>query len=94
MQISIAEMKKRNAAVGQHWFSKETMQFFGSIIMCSPDVNNVFITAEWKDVDRRKRAFTLRKFNLESNEVETIGDFLAYDTLMAARKARRNLKRG
>ena len=89
--LTITEMRKRNTEAGGNWFSKETMKFFGTKIETRPNKDNVFITSEWADFSETKRAYTLRKFIPEKNNVETIGDFLQYSTLEEAKEVRKHL---
>lgn len=93
-KLTITEMIKRNKAAGFHWFDMETMEYFGSMIEATPNKNGIFITSEWADFHKTKRRYTLRKFDIETSNVTTIGDFLQYESLEAAREARKNIKEG
>jgi len=90
-KLTITEMKKRNEEAGFHWFKKDTMEYFGTVIEAKPNKDNIFITSEWADFEYSKRKYTLRKYNTETNNVETTGEFLAYETLEEAREARKEL---
>lgn len=89
MKLTITEMKKRHKAIGGHWFDKDTMRFFGTTIESLPNAANIFITSEWTGPDETKRAYTLRWFNTETDKVETLGEFLHYQTLEEAREGRK-----
>lgn len=77
---------------GGHWFSKDTMRFFSSRL---PDYaylkgdNAYFITSE-KDFSGSNRFYTIREFNRNTGEIETIGDF----NNMTKTEARRELAYG
>jgi len=64
------------------------MEYFGTVIETKPNKDNIFITSEWADFEYTKRKYTLRKYNAETNHVESIGEFFAYETLEEAREAR------
>ena len=82
-QLTISEMKQLDSK----WFSKGTMKFFNSKIESQPNKDNIFITSERMELDQKKR-FTLRKFNTETNKVNTLGEFQEFGTIEEARKAR------
>jgi hypothetical protein len=88
-KLTITEMKRRNLAQGQHWFSKGAMSFFNTRVEAQPNKNNVFITSEHTGDENRK--FTLRQFDTATNKVETVGEFMEYETLAEAKEARKNL---
>ena len=82
-QLTISEMKQLDSK----WFSKGTMKFFNSKIESQPNKDNIFITSERMELDQKKR-FTLRKFNQETNKVNTLSEFQEFGTIEEARKAR------
>jgi hypothetical protein len=90
MKLTITEMKRRNFAQGQHWFSKGSMSFFNTRVEAQPNKENLFITSEYMEDPETKR-FSIRKFDTETNKVETVGEFRAYETLAEAREARKSL---
>ena len=83
MIITIAEMKKRNEKQGQYWFSKGAMAFFNTKIESEPTEKGYFITSEYIE-DPDKKRYTIRLFDLDTNMVQTIGDFRQYETLSEA----------
>ena len=82
-QLTISEMKRLDS----RWFEKGTMKFFNTKIESQPNKDNIFITSERMELDQKKR-FTLRKFNTETNKVNTLGEFQEFGTIEEARKAR------
>jgi hypothetical protein len=84
MTMSITEMKAKNP----NWFSKEAMRFFSTKIEAKPNKKGIFITSEQFD-ENAPRKYTLRKFNTETNMVDTVGEFQGYNTLAEAREARK-----
>jgi hypothetical protein len=88
MYLSINAMKKLNKAAGQHWFSKETMEFFQTKI--EHNFGEYFITSEQCDPDF-PRKYTIRKFDPVTCKVDTVGSFQEYDTVEEAKQAVSNL---
>jgi hypothetical protein len=86
MKLTIAEMKRRNAAQGQYWFSEGAMSFFNTKIECEPSEKGCFITSEYMD-DPNKKRYSIRCFDQKTNTVETIGEFRKYETLKEAKGA-------
>lgn len=58
---TIADLKEKNKELGHHFFSPETMRFFGSKIESGILGGNYFITSE-KNFDDTKREFKVRSF--------------------------------
>lgn len=87
--IGIATLKARNAAAGRHFFSPNTTRFFRSryprTAYTADHRKAYFVTSEAFD-DRSPRLYTLRVYDLETQEVDTIGEFQAYASLAAAMK--------
>jgi hypothetical protein len=79
--ISFVQMKKLNEEAGMHWFSKDTMRYWGTRLLGAPNRYNMFVTSEKED-DVRKS--TIRMFNPKRNQVATIGDFFAFETAAKA----------
>lgn len=84
--MRIAEIKKRNEATGQFWFSKGAMAFFNTKIESEPTEKGYFITSEYIEEPSQKR-YTIRFFDQKTDTVETIGDFRQYQTLSEAKGA-------
>lgn len=83
-KLTITEMKERNKEAGQHWFTKGAMDFFNTKIETKPNVANMFITSEHSGDGNRR--YTWRVFNLKTNSVETLGNFMEYDTIEEAKE--------
>lgn len=78
---NITEVKAANKAKGQHFFSKDTLAFFGSKVY--PELYTVagrqfFITSE-DNFNRTKKGYTIREA-MPDGDIETLGEFLEYAT--------------
>ncbi len=88
--MTIDQIKAANKAAGYHWFSPETLRFFGSRILPTVYAGNVFITSDFTGFDRTERAYTVRQFIPETGKIDTVAaGFLAYATRSKAVKAAR-----
>ncbi|QDP42797.1 hypothetical protein HWC53_gp065 [Bacillus phage vB_BmeM-Goe8] len=87
-KLSINEMKAIQAENNLHWFDEDAMNFFNTQIETQPNKINIFITSDRMELDMPKK-YTLRWFNPETFNVDTLGEFQAYDTLDEAREARK-----
>ena len=86
---TLTALKAANKSLGHHWFSKDTMRFFGCKIVHfhGMDDGAFFITSEQYN-DDAARLFTLRCAT-EDGKVETLGSFQGHSTLNAAKAALR-----
>jgi hypothetical protein len=75
------EIKAANKAHGNHWFDKETMDFFASRLYGSVHYGRYFISSEVPPHSRRR--FTIRVAS-ENGAIDTIGDFCQFATYKAA----------
>lgn len=85
---SIADLKRLNRSIGQHWFSPDTLAFFDSIIesgLITPGrVTHpwaYFITSEQPPGEKRR--YSIRKTPLTGQYrglIENHGEFLQYAT--------------
>lgn len=78
---NITEVKKANKDKGQHFFSKDTLAFFGSKVY--PELYTVagrqfFITSE-DNFNRTQRGYTIREV-MPDGDIETLGEFLQHET--------------
>jgi hypothetical protein len=64
---TISELKEKNKAIGNYFFSKNTMKFFNSKIESAILKSKYFITSE-DNWDGSKREFTIREFK-ETGEI-------------------------
>lgn len=85
----IHELKDANRRNGNHWFSTETMRYFGTKIHGKLIDGRYFITSEFS-FDKTQRLYTIRAAR-EDASIETIGEFQAYSTLKQARAALANI---
>jgi hypothetical protein len=74
--ITIEDIKKKNASTGNHWFSKDTIRFFNSIVYDKVYNGCFFITSEDFFGNRK---FTIRKA-LENGGIDSVSAFGAYET--------------
>ncbi len=78
---NITEVKKANKEIGQHFFDRDTLAFFGSKVY--PDLYTVagrqfFVTSE-DNYNRTEKGYTIREA-MPDGDIETIGEFLQYAT--------------
>jgi len=88
------DIKAANQRAGHHFFDRETMQFFMSSVhdiyhlTASIDTRILLITSEsYGRYDEEPPRFTVREFFPATGKVNTIGEFMQYKTLYAARDA-------
>jgi hypothetical protein len=81
---------KLNKEKGFNWFDKNTMRFFNSYIMAWDEKTGYFISSEKPPFDHIRR-YTIRKANYKTGNVETISDYMQYDSLSKAKTALRKL---
>jgi hypothetical protein len=67
---TLSEVKQANQEIGNHWFSRDTMKFWGCKIETSLLRGRFFITSEW-DLRKTKRLFTIRFANPDGS-IETL----------------------
>ena len=86
MYDTIDEMARLNAAQGQSWFAKDTLEYFGSKIETDVLYGRYFVSSE-KDpmgvVWDGERRYTIRMCD-DRGAVHDVGGFGEYDTLPAA----------
>src|SRR5690242_1598816 len=87
-RYTLTEVKEAHASIGGKFFTKDAMAFFSSHIETVPNKANIFITSE-KNVYYAKRRYTLRWFNHETCEIDTLGPFMGYDDIETARLGRK-----
>lgn len=91
--ISIEQIKHLNASKGGFWFSPDTMRFFNSRIARTAIVKGdyaYFITSEQREYDT-PRKYSIRKANLDTGDISTVGEFHSYVTHSEARKVLRDI---
>lgn len=83
---TITQMKKADPV----WFAKDAMKFFNSKIEVRPNSYNYFITSEQMD-ESQPRAYTVRLWNVDTQKVNTMDEFMGYATLQEAKDRKREL---
>lgn len=84
--MTLQEFMRLNKSKGMCWFEYETMKFFKTKVLDWDDDTGYFITSELGPVEGEKRKYTIRKGNLETGAVRTVGGFQEFDTIHEARK--------
>ena len=85
----LAAVKRANEMAEQHWFSPNTLRFFGSRIESRLIGGRWFISSETPDAYTRRR-FTVREA-LPSGHIGNVGEFRQYASKAEARAAVRDL---
>ena len=87
---SISEIKEANRRFGNHWFDTDTMRFFGTRVHSQVYAGKYFVTSEYRGFGDYERAYTVREAR-EDGSIDTVGDFLGYETRAEAHAAAREL---
>lgn len=82
MFSNIMQIKEANKKLGRHFFSDETMRFFGSKIVSDLLWHKYFVTSD-DNFDRTTKLFTIRVAGADG-EVDTVGEFGEFETLADA----------
>ena len=96
--MTMADVKQVNKDAGYYFFSRDTMQFFGTRIVSALYKNNTFITSDYTDFERNNRAYSVRVFHPETGIVDTAkfpdgkSTFNKFSTLESAREFARNYR--
>lgn len=94
--MSFDEFIQGNKDAGKHYFDKETMRFFDSkLVHASWNGDGYFLTSEqFRGVNSPDglRCWSIRKGNLHTFNVESIGEFQTYKSLARAKTALKNLR--
>ena len=88
---TIDQAKRAVRAAGGHWFDPETLRYFGSRIsstVYSVPGGCLFVSSEHTGFARLGRAYSVRYVS-DAGQVETVGEFLQYQTRNAAHAAAR-----
>lgn len=89
---SIADARRIAENNGSHFFDRGTMKFFSSRIesVLYNGAAYCFITSEKMSfTTSSERRYTLRQFNPEAGNIESVGGFCRYATIDEARQAAR-----
>jgi hypothetical protein len=90
---TVADVKRANAAIGHHYFDRETLRFFGSRVGSTVYGGRYFVTSERDEAISSRfpaawngeRRYTVREA-ADDGSISTVGAFGAYRTGAAARK--------
>ena len=82
---AIADIKARNEAAGNFWFSKDTLRFFNSEVYSGVYGSGLFITSERMELHMPK-LYSVR-YARPDGDIATVGKFQGHNTLGWARKA-------
>lgn len=88
---SMADVRAANRRAGQHFFDRDTMQFFHSKIESGLLMGRYFITSE-RPPDAA-REYTIREAK-DNGHIDTIGGFRGFPSLAKAKAAVAVLKAG
>lgn len=94
--MTFAEFIQGNKDTGRHYFDTETMRFFAShLVHDSWNGDGFFITSEqfrgFNSPDG-PRKWSIRRGNLETFDVDSVGEFQAYVSLARATTALQKLR--
>ena len=90
--LTINDIQEQMRAAGSHWWDPQTMRFFGTRVcgdVYQGDGGVYFVTSERPPSG--KREYTVRGYNPESRQVNTIGQVCGYATKAAAIREARKL---
>jgi hypothetical protein len=87
--LDIEEAERINIQKGFYWFSKGTKRFFGSSISRTLYSNDGKIYYFWSKEDSGfippiTKKWSVRRFNYETGEVDTIGEFCEHNSVSSA----------
>ena len=85
---TITMIKKNNKQNSRYFFDKQTMKFFNSKIESKLYADNTFITSEQQDY-QTPRTYTIRIALDNGKEIENIGEFQKFESLISAREYRK-----
>lgn len=85
MFYTVKQVRQANKAIGQHFFDRGTMRFFASRVGRRVYRGCYFISSERREYDEPRR-YTIRRV-AEDGRVYTVGNFQAYKSARAARRA-------
>ena len=81
--LTMADVKRNNKQAGRYWFSPDTMGFFNSRVESELVAGKFFVTSEQRDWDA-PRLYSIRKYDPETHQIGTVGDFQAFKTCQDA----------
>lgn len=92
--MTLDEFIEGNRSRNLHYFDKETMRFFNStVVKESWGEDGYFITGEHR-LDYEKPRYSIRKGDLETFQVKSVGEFQQYETKREAKVALKKIRTG
>ncbi|PRY29770.1 hypothetical protein CLV58_12532 [Spirosoma oryzae] len=86
---SVDDIRRADRDAGRYYFSRNTMRAFrsrvGDKIHIGPG-GIYFVTSEQREWNTERR-YTVRQFNMATCGVDTVGEFMQYDTNPQAHRA-------
>lgn len=83
MYYTIEQIKQKNRALGRHWFSRDTMRFFRTRIMCRVfpcEDGALFVTSDCHPTRSGWcRRYSVRRADA-AGEISTVGEFGGWRT--------------
>ena len=89
---TIEEIKRANRDSGYHFFSADTMRFFGSRIVSGLIGGHYFVTSEESDVWNQPRRYSVRVAHSDGM-IDTVGGFHVYQNAREAADVARDCAR-
>ena len=91
MKLTMADIRRNNKEAGYYFFDKDSMRFWDSRIETGLYKDNTFITSELDYATKfdAKRKYTIRRAVDGGIKIETIGEFLQFETLEDAKIGRK-----
>ena len=93
-RMPMASVRRHVSETGSHWFDRDTMRFFRSRVglYAYQDAQYAdvvyFVSSERSPFGGRR--YSVRRANIETGTVETVGDFQAYTSRATADAAARH----
>ena len=87
--MKMNDVIRHNKKVGQHFFDKETMKYWGSRVETELFPNNTFVTSE-DTYDRNGRLYTVRMYDPNTGRIKTLNSFQEFDNLRDAENFAKN----
>lgn len=86
--VDIRDIERLNAQKGKHWFEADALRFFRSRYADSATIKDggAYFTSSEKGPGMSRR-YSVRRMDMETGSVDSVGGFEAYDTLARAKAA-------
>ncbi len=87
---TLAEVEAANKASGNHWFDRETKEFFGTRLETDLLVGGFFVSSE--QPPSGPRLYSVRRVKNEKGHIATIGEFCGWKSKREASAAIRAMR--